>query len=683
MRRRRHKLEVSTFPFLAVLLCAMGSLILLLLVIDRRAKAVARAKAIAIAERLEAEDSQAAAERAAEIERRRQALHAVLENQAKDVRSQFEHLRTETRATVGLLSSEIDRTKNAEAQVAVIAARIARKKSALTARRTETADQAHLSDAAKREVARLAADLAQLEQTLGDLKALRKREQQMFSVVPYRGKRGDSRKPIYVECTATGLVFHPDRKALADLSPSGKEIRDEVDRRLEQVRVAGGDAQARLAETSYVLMLVRPTGVPVYYHTLAALSALKVDFGYEFVEEDWVLDFPSEDGPLRTLPWMTAQNSESPGRSPASGHTAAKVTPKSVHGVDFHSNMATAVGPSPSTAFSNHPGEPSAAPLRREAHSSMQPLGPGSGGAHGIGGGVLASASVGGSPIEGTVGDRLPMPAATASGAAPPLYAGDPSVSSGAGVASSAPVPPTFSPAGYGAPEMARTPPGGAFAAGSPSQPAGGPTATGGLASTTAVSPDPSAGPAGQSPSDQIASGSGGAGPDGATGSGTSGTPRGAGASPSEAGGSPGDGGDGAGGGPLSTLVPSAFTRKPKPVPLVKRRPLNLNRDWHIPLECRGDGVTILVTQQHFGLEELAQTHPNPLLLVVQQMIDRRQARVPPGEPPYRPMLRFQIKADGLRAYYLAYPVLGMLNVPMMREDCDPETASRGERNSR
>ena len=37
MRRRRQTLQVSTFPFLAVLLCAMGSLILLLLVIDRRA----------------------------------------------------------------------------------------------------------------------------------------------------------------------------------------------------------------------------------------------------------------------------------------------------------------------------------------------------------------------------------------------------------------------------------------------------------------------------------------------------------------------------------------------------------------------------------------------------------------------------------------------------------------------
>lgn len=41
MRRPRNKLEVSTFPFLAVLLCAMGSLILILMVFDRRAKLAA------------------------------------------------------------------------------------------------------------------------------------------------------------------------------------------------------------------------------------------------------------------------------------------------------------------------------------------------------------------------------------------------------------------------------------------------------------------------------------------------------------------------------------------------------------------------------------------------------------------------------------------------------------------
>ncbi len=41
MRSRRHKLQVSTFPFLAVLLCAMGALLLVLLVMDRRAHAAA------------------------------------------------------------------------------------------------------------------------------------------------------------------------------------------------------------------------------------------------------------------------------------------------------------------------------------------------------------------------------------------------------------------------------------------------------------------------------------------------------------------------------------------------------------------------------------------------------------------------------------------------------------------
>ncbi len=43
--RKRKKLEVSTFPFLAVLLCTMGALILLLLVMDKKAKKAALEKA--------------------------------------------------------------------------------------------------------------------------------------------------------------------------------------------------------------------------------------------------------------------------------------------------------------------------------------------------------------------------------------------------------------------------------------------------------------------------------------------------------------------------------------------------------------------------------------------------------------------------------------------------------------
>src|SRR6516162_5840027 len=90
MRQRTRPLQVSTFPFLAVLLCAMGSLILLLLVIDRRAKAVARAKALEAASRTAVEDARVAAARAAELERRRLALHALLATQEGELAGQVQ-----------------------------------------------------------------------------------------------------------------------------------------------------------------------------------------------------------------------------------------------------------------------------------------------------------------------------------------------------------------------------------------------------------------------------------------------------------------------------------------------------------------------------------------------------------------------------------------------------------------
>ena len=39
--------------------------------------------------------------------------------------------------------------------------------------------------------------------------------------VPYRGKRGDNRQPVYVECTRQGVVFHPEARtvSLEQLTP--------------------------------------------------------------------------------------------------------------------------------------------------------------------------------------------------------------------------------------------------------------------------------------------------------------------------------------------------------------------------------------------------------------------------------------------------------------------------------
>ena len=74
---------------------------------------------------------------------------------------------------------------------------------------------------------RLSAELVSRERALRDLKMAREREAQSYSVVPYRGKHGESRQPLYIECTRTGLVFHPDRKELLLASPPG-EVKGEM-----------------------------------------------------------------------------------------------------------------------------------------------------------------------------------------------------------------------------------------------------------------------------------------------------------------------------------------------------------------------------------------------------------------------------------------------------------------------
>jgi hypothetical protein len=95
------------------------------------------------------------------------------------------------------------------------------------------------------------------------------------------------------------------------------------------------------------------------------------------------------------------------------------------------------------------------------------------------------------------------------------------------------------------------------------------------------------------------------------------------------------------------------------------------NRDWLIYIECDADGVVVKQGNQRFTLQALSATGggEHPLVQSVRQMIARRQATIRAGEPPYRPMLRFQVRPDGLRAYYLAYPLLEALQVPMAREN--------------
>ena len=197
MRHRSRPLQVSTFPFLAVLLCTMGSLILLLLVIDRQAKAVARAKALKAAERAEVGGAQAAAARRAEFERRRLALHDFLRSQDQELKTAIDKIQREHSAKREELEAQAARGRDSANRLRMESLRLRQEQLELEQHRAQLKQH---EQAASREMTDLTRDLLTLEQTLNAVKQVRRYDDQRYSVVPYRGRLGEQRKPVYLEC---------------------------------------------------------------------------------------------------------------------------------------------------------------------------------------------------------------------------------------------------------------------------------------------------------------------------------------------------------------------------------------------------------------------------------------------------------------------------------------------------
>lgn len=115
---------------------------------------------------------------------------------------------------------------------------------------------------------------------------------------------------------------------------------------------------------------------------------------------------------------------------------------------------------------------------------------------------------------------------------------------------------------------------------------------------------------------------------------------------------------------------------KEPPPPSAPRPPrLITHRDWIIQVECAADSIWVRSGNQRFPIAQLAgaRADDNALLRFVKQMIDRRQASLPAGEPRFRPQIRFLVRPNGLRAYYQAYPALETLQIPMTRANLDAQ----------
>ncbi len=313
MRRPRKHLEVSTFPFLAVLLCAMGSLILILMVFDRRAKLAANernrlAAAAAFKERqeeiarLQARQAQVQ-EGLSQKEKDAAQKLAASRTLKKQLSEREEELRKQLAATQKKWE-ELDRwIKESKERLAEKTQRKDLLSQGLESEK-KTANLAIEKFTQKQtELGRMSSEIIALKKILEELKTAPAKPVETYSIIPYFGKRGDSRKPIYVECQARAYVFHPG--ALIVPVDDLHQFRAQVNLRARVSEMRDGIANASVPAQPYLLLLVRPDGIENYWKAQAMLRGDKLDFGYELIDGEWKLEFPEDPEltkALRNLP---------------------------------------------------------------------------------------------------------------------------------------------------------------------------------------------------------------------------------------------------------------------------------------------------------------------------------------------------------------------------------------------
>lgn len=618
MRRPRSKLQVTTFPFLAVLLCAMGSLMLLLFIMDRRAKIAAQhAVAKASAERKKRTEDEEQA-RQAEWEKAKEALRQSLQQQENQ-------LLVDVRGVQQAADGAKQKLVIVQAEHQDLQERIQGETKRLKALQMQIdAQRASLSDAEKKdlktraELLEATRELADLEKAFQAMLALRAKQKHVYSVVPYHGKQGDTRTPVYVECLAEGLLFHPEKKLLDRWTLSPDSLRREVESRsgplaFERTQKEKSRTLEAGRKGPYVLFLIRPEGIANYYKAQAGLKGYELDFGYEVVDSDWVLDFQGDPN-ARPAQSVASVSGNSPQKTNA-------LPPLPLVGGNGGSvGEASGNGNSPG----GHPGLPLVPP------ASLF------GGSPGVPGGTT-----GGVPAVnvGTDAGLTPRPSAFV-----PISR------------RVSPVPVAVSEEPAGTPGI------------------GGKPAVGGLPTgTTPGSMLPPGGKVGDSPSlpplglpipgsnvGGSPASNGGSSTPGGTAAGSSGGTEGAGAESANA----------ESGKKSMPSLGSDSTPKSAPAPTINRQ-LG-SRDFVITIDCFADHVSVFPTGlQYKWTAANAQETDRALVQAITNLISRRQASVRPGEAPYRPVIRFQVAADGLRTYLRAYPLLEHLRIPMTRENVE------------
>lgn len=279
---RHNTASLSLFPFLAVLICAIGALILVLVSLSEYARQQAE-QASAIQGASAAGEAHGQAEIIAWRIDQWRATKAATEQQLADRRLELSQVEDHTR-----------RLRDEAAELLRAAEQLQRTASGADQQQSATRD----------DLSRLQAQIAEAEVALAH-RSERPAVPASYAIVPYQGPSGTRRRPLYIECRAEAIILQPEGIVLresdfqAGLGP-GNPLAAALRAAREHLLRNRSSSLAEPGEP-YPLLLVRPAGIGSYYVAQAALKSWGSEFGYELIDDDWKLEFWQPNAELATI----------------------------------------------------------------------------------------------------------------------------------------------------------------------------------------------------------------------------------------------------------------------------------------------------------------------------------------------------------------------------------------------
>jgi hypothetical protein len=274
----RQQVGVALFPFLAVLICTMGALIVLLVLLVQQARVDA---STIVAKQIGGGAEGRLRERLEDAQWQRELLDKSRAEKTEELaqsRARLAHLEEHTQRLEGRAKELLERAKSID-----------------EGKKLRDEDLA----TARAEAERLKTEIDQKKKDLDEAKKKSRDGQEWYALIPYNGPAGTRRRPIYVECTEFGVIIQPEGLLLSAQDFSGpmgpgnpldvalRAAREHLERTL-------GDK----AGQPYPLLVVRPSGVVAFGAARSAIKAWDDEWGYELISDEKHLDFGPPDPAL-------------------------------------------------------------------------------------------------------------------------------------------------------------------------------------------------------------------------------------------------------------------------------------------------------------------------------------------------------------------------------------------------